>query len=194
MRLQRKHVIGIGAALLVAVAGGGAAIAASGHHGSGHPTPPSGVAGGPPPGGPWPGGDGPGRGEGFGRAFGPGADLQAASSYLGIPVDTLESDLRSGKTLAQIADATSGKSSGGLVDALVAAAKTRLQQGVSSGRLTQAQADRIESGLKAHVQADVNGTFPPPDGEPHGPGPGGDRDGDDGGSPAPTTTVPPTHI
>lgn len=63
---------------------------------------------------------------GTARPFGPGPDLQAALTYLGISADTLRSDLESGKTLAQIADATSGKSAGGLVDALVAADRTRI--------------------------------------------------------------------
>ena len=48
-----------------------------------------------------------------------------------------------GKTLAQIADATSGKSSAGLIDALVAAEQTELAAAVTAGTLTQAQADQI---------------------------------------------------
>lgn len=193
MTFERKRLIGIGAAIVVAVAGGGAAIAASGHHGSADTNHPG--FGGPPP------GYGP-RGEGFrGDGFGPGGNLQAASSYLRISVQTLLSDLRSGRTLAQVADATSGKSSAGLVAALVAAEKARVQQAVASGRLTQAQADRVESDLRARVQTQVSGVdgrdggFGPPDGDRHGFGPGGDDDdGGDGGNPAPTTTVPPTHI
>ena len=69
-------------------------------------------------------GTAPPPGPGFGR--GPGLELSAAATYLGISEDTLRSDLQSGKTLAQIADATSGKSASGLIDALVAAAKTRI--------------------------------------------------------------------
>jgi hypothetical protein len=57
---------------------------------------------------------------------GPGPELSAAATYLGISETALRSDLDSGKTLAQIADATSGKSSTGLIDALVAADKTRI--------------------------------------------------------------------
>ena len=61
-----------------------------------------------------------------GRGFGHrgGGDLEAAATYLGTTVDALLTQLQSGKTLAQIADATSGKSKDGLIDALVAAAKT----------------------------------------------------------------------
>lgn len=71
-------------------------------------------------------GTAPPSGPGFGHGPGPGPDLQAAATYLGISADTLRSDLQAGKTLAQVADATSGKSATGLIDALVAAAKTRI--------------------------------------------------------------------
>jgi hypothetical protein len=52
--------------------------------------------------------------------------LDAAATYLGTTVDALRTQLRSGKTLAQIADATSGKSAQGLIDALVADARTHI--------------------------------------------------------------------
>lgn len=61
--------------------------------------------------------------------------LAAASSYLGITGSRLRSDLGSRKTLAQIADATPGKSEAGLVAALVAAGRQRLQ--TASGKLTE---------------------------------------------------------
>jgi hypothetical protein len=72
-------------------------------------------------------------GHGFGHGF---HDLQVAATYLGLSPDALRSDLESGKTLAQIADATSGKSASGLVDALVAADRTRITAFVD-GRLPQ---------------------------------------------------------
>jgi hypothetical protein len=53
--------------------------------------------------------------------------LATASSYLALPASQLRSELASGKTLGQIAAATPGKSEAGLVAALVAAAKQRLQ-------------------------------------------------------------------
>ena len=55
--------------------------------------------------------------------------------------------------MAQVANATDGKSADGLVDALVAAAQKHIAADVSSGRLTQAQADQILSGLKQHITA-----------------------------------------
>ena len=50
-------------------------------------------------------------------------------------------ELQSGKTLGEVADATSGKSKAGLVAALVADEKSHLAQAVKDGRLTQSQAD-----------------------------------------------------
>jgi len=47
-------------------------------------------------------------------------DLATAAGYLGLSSGQISSELRSGKTLAQIAAATPGKSEQGLIDALVA--------------------------------------------------------------------------
>jgi hypothetical protein len=102
-------------------------------------------------------------------------DLADAASYLGITQTTLETALQSGKTLAQVADATSGKSAAGLIEALVAAEKSELAAAVKAGELTQAQADQLAVNLKAHETAEVNGTF-----RGHGPGGPGGRHGGHG--------------
>jgi hypothetical protein len=120
-------------------------------------------------GGHGPGGDHRGRG---------GGDLAAAATYLGIPQADLLTSLQSGKTLAQVAGATNGKTVAGLIDALVAAEKSELAAAVTAGRITQAQADQVAAGLTAHVTAEVNGTEPAhgrggPGGDGHH-GPGGD--------------------
>jgi hypothetical protein len=52
--------------------------------------------------------------------------LEAAATYLGTTPDELRAQLQSGKTLAQIANATAGKSAQGLIDALVADARTHI--------------------------------------------------------------------
>ncbi|HEU5362089.1 MAG TPA: hypothetical protein VFU56_02050 [Gaiellaceae bacterium] len=116
----------------------------------------------------------------FGGPGGPGGPfsdhdggLASAATYLGISRSDLLTQLRSGKTLAQVAAATSGKSAAGLVDALVADAKAQLAQAVTDGRLTQAQADRIEQDLKQRITDRVNRTGPGPGGpgdRHHGPG------------------------
>jgi hypothetical protein len=89
------------------------------------------------------------------RAF---AGLDAAS-YLGLTDGQLRMRLENGKSLAEVAKAQ-GKSVDGLVQALVNAAKKRLDAAVAAGRLTRTQADSILSGLKAQVTAFVNGTAP----------------------------------
>ena len=97
-----------------------------------------------------------GRGFGLGR---PGGSFTAAATYLGISQTQLFADIRSGKTLAQIANSTSGKSASGLIDAMVAAERTELDAAVKSGRITRAMADQIEPNLKARVAQMVNNGF-----------------------------------
>ena len=96
-----------------------------------------------------------------GRPFGLGRrdNLSVAASYLGISADSLFEQLRSGQSLAQIANATSGKSKDGLIDALVKDAQAGLAQAVKDGRITQDMADRIAGDLSARITALVNGSF-----------------------------------
>jgi len=133
------------------------------------------------------------HGPGFGMGPGPGDDFQAAADYLGISTTDLLTELRSGKTLAQVADATSGKSAAGLVDALVKHEQAELAQAVKDGKLTQSQADQLSTNLKDRVTALVNGTGGEHGGPWHhgfGPGPG-----DRGMPPSqPSQTTPSTHI
>jgi hypothetical protein len=77
----------------------------------------------------------------------------AAGAYLGITPSQLRDELRSGRTLAQIADATPGKSSTGLLDALVSARKARLAHGVAAGKVTQERAARSEQRLDKRMSA-----------------------------------------
>jgi hypothetical protein len=164
------------AVLAAAAIAAGSAYAASKLHGSSSPgaaslssaTPISSKTGGAPLGGP---GDHHGRG---------GDHLAAAATYLGVTQAELLTSLQSGKTLAQVAGATSGKTVAGLIDALVAAEKTEIAAAVKAGRITQAQADQITAGLTAHVTAEVNDTRPDhgpggPGGPGFGHGPGGDE-------------------
>lgn len=90
--------------------------------------------------------------------------LDAAAGYLGLTEAQLHSELESGKTLAQIAK-EHGKSADGVVNALVDAAKQKLDAAVKAGRLTQAQADQMLNDLRSRVMDLVNGRLPaPPDG------------------------------
>jgi hypothetical protein len=87
-----------------------------------------------------------------GRPFGLGRrdNLSAAASYLGIGEQSLFEQLRTGKSLAEIANATDGKSADGLVDALVQNAESRLPNAVQ---------DRIAGELRARITELVNGSF-----------------------------------
>ncbi len=199
MQTTKNRKLGALAVSAVALAGVGTAVAASKLHTGSSPARAAGPSGG------FSGGGaqqqqqgvpqfGPGGGRGGGRGFdgsgfgGPGGGLSAAASYLGLSQSQLFADLQSGKTLGQVADATSGKSASGLIAAMVAAEQTELASAVQSGRLTQALADRLEANLKTRVTAMVNGTFGPGrhrDGDGFGP-PGGSN----GGGPAQPGTSP----
>lgn len=88
---------------------------------------------------------------------GPGAHLDAAATFLGLTQAELREQLRDGKSLAEIAKAE-GRTVAALVDALVAAAETELAEAVESGRLTDAQRDRILEDLEERIAEGVNAT------------------------------------
>jgi hypothetical protein len=88
-----------------------------------------------------------------------GGLLALPSAYLGLSSDSIKAQLASGKTLAQIAGATPGKSAAGLVDYVVAAAKTKLDAWVAAGKLTQDRETAWLAKLRDKVTALVNGTF-----------------------------------
>jgi hypothetical protein len=98
------------------------------------------------------------RGGGFGHHR--GAGLAAAATYLGKTEAELRTSLESGKSLADVAKATSGKSVDGLVAAIVAAEKKELAAAVTAGRLTEAQQKEILAGLEQRVTDMVNGVRP----------------------------------
>jgi hypothetical protein len=85
--------------------------------------------------------------------------LDAAASYLGITEAELRESLRDGDTLAEIA-VEQGKSIDGLVDALVAESRARLDEAVEAGRLTDARRDELVRELEERVTALVNGERP----------------------------------
>src|SRR6478609_8158764 len=78
---------------------------------------------------------GPGLGPGF-HHHGPFGGLDAAATYLGLTDAQLRTQLESGKSLADVAKAQ-GKTVDGLVQAMVDAAKKKLDAAVAAGRLTQ---------------------------------------------------------
>jgi len=84
-----------------------------------------------------------------------GGQTRAAIDYLGLSRKQLRAELRSGRTLAQVASATGGKSEAGLIEALVAAKKAALQASVRAGTITQAQANARLPKLLSSVTARV---------------------------------------
>lgn len=75
------------------------------------------------------------------------AMLDAAAKALNLTTDELKTQLRSGQTLAQLAQANNTTEQA-VTDAALAAAKTQLDQAVASGTLTQAQADAAYAELQ----------------------------------------------
>jgi len=100
-----------------------------------------------------------GPGHGFGHHAGPFGGLDAAAGYLGLTETQLRTQLESGKSLADVAKAQ-GKTVDGLVQALVGAAKKKIDAAVTAGRLTQSQADSIVADLKSRVTDFVNRAAP----------------------------------
>jgi hypothetical protein len=90
-----------------------------------------------------------------------GAGFRTITSYLGITQAQLQSALASGKSLAQIAHAH-GKTADGLVAALVAATKARLDRAVVAKHLTTAQERAILARMQDFIKSAVSGTAPHP--------------------------------
>jgi F0F1-type ATP synthase delta subunit len=133
---------------VAALAGGGTALAAKNHAQAQPSAPPAGM---------------------LGHHDGPGDDLDAAATYLGTTASALVTQLRSGKTLAQIA----GSKTDGLIAALVDHEKQEIADAVTAGRLTQAQADEITATLTQRFTDLVNGVHRAlGPGRGFGPGPG----------------------
>ncbi|MEA2662678.1 MAG: hypothetical protein QOH08_2250 [Chloroflexota bacterium] len=107
------------------------------------------------PGGP--GGRGPGgRGFGFGVQ---GDPLAAAATFLGTTTADLRTKMDGGQTLAQIAVAA-GKTRDALIQALVADAKTKIEQAKTDGKVTADQATQLETGLADRMAKLADSTEP----------------------------------
>ena len=106
------------------------------------------------------------HGPGGHRRHGPGPGLAAAADAIGVSEQDLVTALRSGQSIAQVAQ-SKGVEVQKVIDAIVADARTRLAEKVQSGDLTQAQADQRLANLSARVTDMVNRTG----GAGHGPKP-----------------------
>jgi len=104
-------------------------------------------------------GYGPGPG-GFGRGPGGknviGDSEAAAATYLGTTEADLETKLRAGQSLAQIANATAGKSRDGLVNALVADATAKIDAAATAGKIPADQATQQKANLATRIAQEVD--------------------------------------
>lgn len=89
-----------------------------------------------------------------GMMAGQNSCLSAAATYLGLSQTDLQTQLRAGKSLADLAKAQ-GKSVSGLQDAMLAAAKTNLDANTT---LTAEQKAASLAQLKSQIEAMVNST------------------------------------
>jgi hypothetical protein len=117
-----------------------------------------------------------------------GDHLSSAANYLGLTEAQLRAKLFAGQSLAEVAKAQ-GKSVDGLKKAILDAAQKKLDQAVSDGTLTKAQASELSDRLKSKIDDIVNGIFErrfPHPGFFGGPPPGSDFRGfRSGGQPRP---------
>jgi hypothetical protein len=101
----------------------------------------------------------PGRpGPGWGHRH-PGFDGEVLAGLLGIDVETLRSDLRDGKTVAEIAG-EQGVDVQTIIDSLVGEAKSHLDLSVQNGRLTQDEADAKLAEVTQRITDFVNNGLP----------------------------------
>ena len=84
--------------------------------------------------------------------------FDAAVAYLQIDKQTLAQDLRSGQSLAQVADAQ-GKTADGLVGAVVTAAQAQLDVAVAAGKLSSAKEQVLLTKLRTSLGALVGKSF-----------------------------------
>jgi hypothetical protein len=89
----------------------------------------------------------------------PRASGAVAAAYLGVAPARLQAQLRAGQTLAQVADATAGKSQAGLVEALVAPRRARLADATAAGRVSEARQAKRLAGLRKRMSALVQRQF-----------------------------------
>jgi hypothetical protein len=97
---------------------------------------------------------------------GHGPSLDVVAQALGMSEADLHTALEGGQTLAQVA-ASKGVNVQVVIDAMVAAETTHINQGVTDGKLTQAQADERLANVTQHVTDMVNNPRPAP-GQGHG--------------------------
>lgn len=85
------------------------------------------------------------------RVAAKGRGLGAAAAYLAMTRAELRTELRNGRSLAQVATAK-GKSVDGLVAAMLAPVKARAAKAVANGRFTQQRADELLARVEDRIE------------------------------------------
>lgn len=88
-----------------------------------------------------------------------GAGLEVAAGALGVGKEDLRSALKSGRSIADVAE-EKGVPTQTVIDAIVAQAGSRLETAVDNGRITQERADTIAGNLPETIKTFVEGTRP----------------------------------
>jgi hypothetical protein len=86
--------------------------------------------------------------------------VASAGTYLGMTNDQLMTELKGGKSLADVAAATPGKSRDGLVAALTTAADQKIDAVATAGTLTSQQAAMAKSKVETEIGMLVDRTGP----------------------------------
>lgn len=102
------------------------------------------------------------------------SDASVAARAIGISEDDLVTAVKAGQSLAAIAGAH-GVDPQKVIDALVADGRSEIDAALKAGKLTQAKADEVTSGLAARVAEHVNRTGGGPGDHGHENGPRHDR-------------------
>ena len=90
-----------------------------------------------------------------------GAPLAAAATYLGLSTADLQTKLAAGQTPAAVAAATAGKSRDGLIAAIVADGKAKIEAAKTAGTITADQATKELAGLADHATRFADSTGGP---------------------------------
>ena len=84
--------------------------------------------------------------------------LAVSAATIGVTPKALVTELRTGKSIAQVA-AEHNVSASSVIGALTSAADAKVATAVKAGKLTQAQADKITAALPARITKAVNHVF-----------------------------------
>ena len=90
-----------------------------------------------------------------------GDAVKASVDYLGLPADQVKAQLKTGKSLGEIANATSGKSRDGLLKALDDAAAARIKAAVDAGKITADQAEKLRTKVDEAIVRIVDHSMQP---------------------------------